>query len=148
MSEVLIMHQNLYKFDFNKFVITNIGMRWSRLLGFNKKCRHDSVPIDADYYYCPDCGELVENQWYLVRCASCGLKEVATIKNGEVLPAEHFCHNCGSKGYIVERIEKIDCININYAVLIKQVVKNETDEYTQSWVDAMQTLNLQPKLLK
>ncbi len=123
-------------------------MRWSSLLNFNKKCTHANVPIDADYYYCPDCGELIENQWYLVRCASCGLKEVATVRNGEIVPASNFCHNCGSKGYIVERIEKIDCININYAVLIRQAVKNETNDYTQSWVDSMQTSNLQPKLLR
>lgn len=123
-------------------------MQWSRIFGFGKKCTHDNVPIDADYYYCPDCGELVENQWYLVRCASCGLKEVATIKNGEIIPANSFCHNCGAKGYTVERIEKIDCININYAVLVKQVIKNETEDYVQSWVDTMQTLNLQSKLLK
>lgn len=123
-------------------------MRWSNILGFNKKCTHDNVPIDQDYYYCPDCGELIENQWYLVRCASCGLKEAATIRNGEIVPLNHFCHNCGSKSYTVERIEKIDCININYAVLVKTVVNNEINEYTQSWVDAIQTSNLSQKLLK
>ena len=148
MSEVHIMHLNLYKIDFKKNIITNACMRWSKLFGIEKKCSHEHVPIDADFYYCPDCGELIENQWFLVRCASCGLKEIATIKNGEVVPANQFCHNCGAKGYIVERIEKIDCININYAVLIKQAVKNETDSYTQSWVDFTQTSNSQPKLLQ
>lgn len=122
-------------------------MRWSNILGFNKKCTHDNVPIDQDYYYCPDCGELIENQWYLVRCTSCGLKEPATIRNGEIVPLNHFCHNCGGKSYTVERI-KIDCININYAVLVKTVVNNEINEYTQSWVDAIQTSNLSQKLLK
>ena len=47
----------------------------------NKKCSHPKVPVDAEIYYCPDCGELVENQWYIVRCSSCGMKEKATIKN-------------------------------------------------------------------
>ena len=123
-------------------------MRWSQILGFTKECEHPKVPLDAEYYYCPDCGELIENQWYLVRCASCGLKEIATVKNGEVVPLNNFCHNCGGKDYTVERLEKIDCININYAVLIKAVVKNEVDEYSQSWVDAIQTSNYIPKLLK
>ncbi len=123
-------------------------MRWSQILGFSKECFHEKVPIDVDYYYCPDCGELVENQWYLVRCEACGLKIPATIKNGEIVPAEKFCHNCGSYGYRVERLEKIDCININYAVLLKAVVKNEIDEYSQSWVDAIQTSFGTPKLLR
>ena len=123
-------------------------MRWSQILGLSKECSHDKVPLDAEYYYCPDCGELIENQWYLVRCASCGLKEIATVKNGEVVPLDNFCHNCGGREYTVERLEKIDCININYAVLVKAVVKNETEEYSQSWVDAIQTSGYIPKLLQ
>lgn len=123
-------------------------MTWSDLFKIKHKCTHDRVPIDADIYYCPDCGELVENQWYIVRCKSCGLKEPATIRNGEIVPIENFCHNCGNKGYIIERIEKIDCININYAVLVREVVKNEINEYTQSWVDAMQTTCGTQKLLQ
>lgn len=123
-------------------------MRWSQILGFTKECCHEHVPIEQDYYYCPDCGELIENQWYLVRCVSCGLKEIATVKNGKVVPLNDFCKNCGSSGYTVERLEKIDCININYAVLVRAVVKNETQEYSQSWVEAIQTSFDKPKLLK
>lgn len=123
-------------------------MIWSQIFNFTKKCTHDKVPIEQDYYYCPDCGELIENQWYLVRCASCGLKEVATVINGEIVPVESFCHNCGSKGYTVERLEKIDCININYAVLKREIIRNDFNEYSQSWAETNQTLNEQPKLLQ
>lgn len=123
-------------------------MRWSQILGFTKECAHEHVPIEQDYYYCPDCGELIENQWYLVRCASCGLKEIATVRNGKVVPLNDFCKNCGSQGYTVEKLEKIDCININYAVLVRAVVKNETQEYSQSWVEAIQTSFDKPKLLR
>lgn len=91
---------------------------------------------------------MVENQWYLVRCACCGMKEVATVRNGEVVPLENFCHNCGSKGYVVERLEKLDCININYAILVREIVKNEINEYTQSWLDVSQTYNGKLKLLQ
>lgn len=123
-------------------------MRWSQIFGFSKECSHEKVPLDVEYSYCPDCGELIENQWYLVRCASCGLKEIAVVKNGEIMPLENFCHNCGSKDYTVERLEKIDCININYAVLVKAIAKNYVDEYSQSWVDAIQTSCCIPKLLR
>lgn len=122
-------------------------MQWSEFFGLTKKCKHQHVPIEQDVCYCPDCGELVENQWYLVRCACCGVKLVATVRNDEVVPLDNFCHNCGGKGYTVERLDKIDCININYAILIKEVVKNEIPEYTQSWLDFNQTYNGKPKLL-
>ena len=123
-------------------------MRWSQILGFTKECTHDNVPIEQDFFYCPDCGELIENQWYLVRCASCGLKEIATVKNGKVVPLHNFCHNCGCQDYTIERLEKIDCININYAVLVRAIVRDETQEYSQSWVEAIQTSYDKPKLLK
>ena len=123
-------------------------MKWSQILGFSKECKHNKVPVDVEYYYCPDCGELIENQWYLVRCASCGLKEIATVKNGEIVPVDNFCHNCGSREYNIERLPKIDCININYAVHIKAIVKNEFDEYSQSWIDSTRTSGYIPKLLR
>ncbi|MDY6310180.1 MAG: hypothetical protein SPL73_04165 [Cyanobacteriota bacterium] len=123
-------------------------MKWSKILGFHKECTHDKVSPDKDYSYCPDCGALIENQWFLVRCKSCGLKQVATIKDGEIIPVDKFCRNCGGKDYTVERLEKIDCININYAVLLKAIVKTEAEEYYQSWADVIQTSNLTQKLLR
>lgn len=121
-------------------------MIWSEIFNFNKKCTHDKVPLDCEFAYCPDCGELIENHWYITRCGCCGVKLRTTLKNGEVVPEEDFCHNCGSKSYTVEEIEKIDCININYAIVVKKVVPNDIRQYTQSWQDAMQTLNYIPKL--
>lgn len=121
-------------------------MQWSELFNFNKKCQHNQVPLDTDIGYCPDCGELIENHWYITRCGCCGVKERATIRNGEVVPDADFCPNCGSKSYKVEEIEKIDCININYAIVVREIVKNEISDYTQSWIDAMQTSSYIPKL--
>ena len=121
-------------------------MQWSDLFNFNRKCQHSKVPMDEDIGYCPDCGELIENHWFITRCACCGVKQRATIRNGEVVPEEGFCHNCGGKTYLVEKIDKIDCININYAVLVREILKNEIDEYTQSWTEAMQTSGYIPKL--
>ena len=113
----------------------------------NMKCSHSLVKADVDFAYCPDCGELIENQWYLVRCACCGVKLRGMIKNGEVVPEKHFCHNCGARDFVVERIDKINFIDINYAVLVKAVVPNHEYNYTQSWVDA-KTSCCKPKLLK
>ena len=51
----------------------------------NRICTHDRVKPDCEFSYCPDCGELVENKWFITRCACCGVKLKATIKSGEVV---------------------------------------------------------------
>lgn len=113
----------------------------------NRTCTHSKVRPDVDFAYCPDCGELIENQWYLVRCACCGIKLPAIIKNGEIVPEKHFCHNCGGREYTVERIDKINFIDISYAVLVKAVVENNNTNFTQSWVSS-ETQDCRPKLLQ
>lgn len=113
----------------------------------NKVCTHSQVRPDVDFAYCPDCGELIENQWYLIRCACCGVKLAGVIKNGQIVPEKRFCHNCGTKDYVIERIDKINFIDISYAVLVKAVVENSHYSSTQSWVD-FKTQNCKPRLLQ
>lgn len=120
------------------------------LLDFFKKqkvCTHNHVRPEVDFSYCPDCGELIENQWYLVRCACCGVKLRGVFKNGSIVPEKHFCHNCGTGEFVVERIDKINFIDISYAVLIKAVVSNNDYHNTQSWVD-FKTSNYKQQLLQ
>ena len=113
---------------------------------FNKSCNHTHVSPEVDFAYCPDCGELIENQWYLVRCACCGIKLKGMVRNGKIVPEKHFCYNCGTREYVVETVNKINFVDISYAVLIKSVVQNEDIDITQSWVD-FKTPNYRPKLL-
>lgn len=107
----------------------------------NRVCHHDKVTPEVDFTYCPDCGELIENQWFIMRCACCGVKVKAMIKNGEIVAEEKFCHNCGSSIYTIDKIDKINFIDVNYAVLVKKVVTHERPDITQSWVDSTQKAN-------
>ena len=111
------------------------------------KCNHDHIPIDVPFVYCPDCGELIENEWFITRCACCGIKQKAILKNGEIYPADNFCRNCGGNEYIVEKLEKINFIDINYAVLVKTVVHEEPvmEDVTQCWEEKSTNI---PKLLQ
>ena len=104
-----------------------------------KQCKHAKVSPQEDIAYCPDCGKLIENRWYITRCSCCGIKVKAVLKNGEVTAEEKFCHNCGGKEFEAELVQKINCIDINYAVLVKTVIQPQVDEWTQSWT------NIQPK---
>ena len=112
----------------------------------NSKCTHSHVKPEVDFAYCPDCGELIENQWYLVRCACCNVKLKGIVKNGEIVPEQHFCHNCGTHDYIIERIDKINFIDINYAVLVKAIVETNPYSSYQSWVNP-QEVYVRPKLI-
>ena len=115
---------------------------------FKKECKHEKFSADKDIGYCPDCGELIENRWYLLRCACCGVKHKAVVKNGKIVPVEKFCPNCGSREFTAERIDKINFIDINYAVLVKTVITKELEPFTQSWTDINQTSGYKPRLLQ
>ncbi len=89
-------------------------------LFFQKKCTHEKVTPDVDFAYCPDCGKLVHNEWYITRCSCCGVKTKAFVRHGHVEPQNTFCQNCGSQEYSVEKLKKISFIDINFAVLVRK----------------------------
>ena len=100
------------------------------------ECQHDKVSPVSDGEYCSDCGKYIVNEWYLTRCKCCGVKLQSVKKGSEVVPAENFCHNCGGNDYFVEKLSKIDFINIHYAVLIKKAQDDMVNnEMTQCWQD-------------
>ena len=107
------------------------------MLFFKKKseCTHTRVSTEVDAGYCPDCGKYVENHWYLTRCACCNVKRKTIIKRGKILPHTKFCPNCGAPEYFVERVPSINFIDINFAVLKKEVNEAFTPSRSQIWVD-------------
>ena len=100
-------------------------MFFTDLFRINKKCVHAKITPDMEMGYCPDCGKLIQNEWYITRCASCGVKMKAMVKNGQIVPQNHYCGNCGGDNYKVEKLDKINFIDINFAVLIKKEVEEE-----------------------
>lgn len=115
---------------------------------FNQhRCTHDKINPDLDMEYCPDCGELIENQWFVTRCSCCGVKQISTIKNGKIVPVEKFCHNCGSAEFAVEKLPQITFVDVNYAVVMKKVFcAKDNVRFIQSWAEAKQESE-QQKLL-
>ena len=117
----------------------------TNLFGFKKVCSHDKITPDMECGYCPDCGKFIQNEWYITRCACCGVKMKANVRNGEVIPQYHYCTNCGSKEYTVEKLSSINFIDINFAVLIKKEIEEPLRaNSTQCW---QEKTSLQPKLL-
>ena len=86
---------------------------------------HEKITPNVEQGYCPDCGKLIQNEWYITRCSCCGVKMKAMIKNGQIVPQEHYCSNCGEEKFSVEKLEKINFIDIKFAVLVKQEVSEK-----------------------
>ena len=116
----------------------------TNLFKLKKTCSHDKITPDMEFGYCPDCGKLIKNDWYITRCACCGVKMRACAKNGEIFPQNHYCTNCGSKEYTVEKLSKINFIDINFAVLQKNIVEEcQSPDTIQCWAEKT---GVQPKL--
>ena len=96
------------------------------LFKFTHTCRHEHVTPDRECAYCPDCGKLIKNEWYITRCACCGVKLKAM--------------------FIVEKLDQINFIDINFAALLKRIVEAEANicTTTRCW---QEKTPVQPKLL-
>ena len=120
-------------------------MFFTNLFRLNRTCNHDKITPDMESGYCPDCGKFVINEWYITRCSCCGVKLKTNARNGEIFPQERFCTNCGGQEFQVEKLKKINFIDINFAVLQKKVeVEDLKINSTQCW---QERTNAQPKLL-
>ena len=120
-------------------------MFFTDLFKLNRTCNHEKVLPNLESAYCPDCGKLIKNEWYISRCACCGVKLKTNMRNGEVFPQHKFCSNCGSSEYQIEKLDSINFIDINFAVLKKSVLDDELKvNTTQCW---QEKTNVQPKLL-
>jgi len=98
-------------------------------------CSHEKISPNMKAGYCPDCGEYVENHWYISRCECCGIKQKTSVKNKKIFTDAKFCKNCGSNSFIVETLDCIDIVNINYAVVQKHVRETKKQNIIQAWID-------------
>lgn len=113
---------------------------------FKKTCRHEHFLASAKSGYCPDCGEYVQNRWFITKCPVCGKRHKTILQKGKPVPAERFCTNCGCHEFKIEKIEMPDIVTINYAVYITESVKQKQPT-TNVWVenkDKIKFLTLMP----
>lgn len=122
-------------------------MKFYDIFKLNRECLHDKIAPNIDSAYCPDCGKLIKNEWYITRCACCGIKLKAKSKNNKICTQNNYCTNCGSKDYTIEKLEEVNFINVNFAVLVKKVIDVEYNDkiISQCW---QEKTNEQPKLLR
>ena len=121
------------------------------LLDFLKQkceCSHKHVSPAVDEAYCPDCGALVRNKWYIVRCSCCNIKRVSHLELDKIVPDSKFCHNCGSENYCIQEIDNINFTDINYAILRKETVEQNINTTSQVWIENEEKFLTEKKLIE
>ena len=101
------------------------------------KCSHKNALLHSNEGYCPDCGQYLVKNFYIIRCSRCDIKREAKISWGEVVPNSKFCSNCGCSEYYIEQLDKVSFIDVKYAVYLKEIAneyKNLHPE-AQIWVE-------------
>lgn len=111
----------------------------------NQECYHQNITPDMTAGYCAECGEYIENKWFITRCNCCGVKQQTMVIKGEIKPETKFCKNCGNKSFIVEKLGKINVIDVNYAVVVKQIVDTRKQNFFQTWVEKEVPIGLIPQ---
>lgn len=108
-----------------------------KLLKNKFKCSHKNALTNTQEGYCPDCGEYLEKNYYIIRCKSCDIKREAKLHFGEIIPKDRYCSNCGGCDYYIEKLDKINFIDASYAIYLKEAVNSYKTHHfdTQVWVD-------------
>ena len=104
---------------------------------FNE-CKHEKVSYFVKGSYCPDCGEYVENKYYIVRCSCCGIKRLGVIKGNKIIPEYGYCHNCGNEKYYVEELKAPNFFDLDYMIIKKEgkhIPHCNVRRTTQVWVE-------------
>lgn len=110
------------------------------------ECKHLNVSIDADEAYCPDCGALIKNKWFLVRCNSCNIKRTAHFEYGDIKPDTKFCPNCGGTDFYIQELDKINFTDLHYAIFKKIIIPQEKHCTRQIWIEKEDCLSENKKL--
>ena len=128
-------------------VLTELSRIFFPAISFS--CSHDKIRPDVEQAYCADCGKLIKNEWFITRCACCGVKMKAMIKNGQIVPQDHYCSNCGGEEFAVEKVEKINFIDINFAALVRTETEEEIiGSTTRCWQERTHELPKLPVLYR
>jgi len=101
------------------------------------KCRHDKVLPGSIETFCPDCGKEIIIYWYITRCGCCYTKRLAVLSADNVIPVYKYCTKCGSSQFFVEKKEKLNFYDIDYAILIREEIgkRSDFDFKTQIWIE-------------
>ena len=70
--------------------LTNTLLKFMRIFlpSMSTKCNHDKIRPDVEQGYCPDCGKLIKNEWFVTRCSCCGDKNIRSEEHTSELQSQ------------------------------------------------------------
>ncbi len=102
----------------------NIFLYFLSILNNGNKCRHTNALLNSNEGYCPDCGVYLKKYYYVLRCKCCAHKREATraafCNVKEIIPVSKYCPVCGGEEFYIEKYEKLNFVDINYAIEVKE----------------------------
>ena len=101
------------------------------------KCNHKNALLHTDNGYCPDCGQYLIKNYYLIRCSRCDIKREAKLAWGEIITTQKFCSNCGEQNFYIEKLDKVSFIDAKYAIYLKEIASEIQTLHPESqiWVE-------------
>ncbi len=111
------------------------------------KCRHANALLNSNEGYCPDCGVYLKKYYYVLRCSCCAHKREASRASfgtrDEVVPASKYCPVCGGAEFYIEKYEKLNITDINFAIEVKEEydISNSGlygESSTKVWVETVE----------
>ena len=108
-----------------------------KFINSKQNCSHKNALLNSDYGYCPDCGQFLVKNYYIIRCSCCDIKREAKLSWGEIVPVERFCSNCGSKEYYIEKLDSLNLIDAQFAIYVKEIASEFQTLHpeAQIWVE-------------
>lgn len=85
----------------------------SRLNG----CFHYAAQPVVGKTYCPDCGQGIVYEWWLLRCSGCSHYRKARWVLGKLYLLQRFCVDCGHQGYLLERYTEPPIYHLDFVLL-------------------------------
>lgn len=108
-----------------------------KFINNHTKCHHKNALLYQNEGYCPDCGQYLVKNYYIIRCARCDVKRQAKLFWGEIVPSDKFCTNCGAKDYYIEKLDALSFVDARYAIYLKEIASDMAQLHpnAQIWVD-------------
>ncbi len=100
------------------------------------KCSHKNALLHSNDGYCPDCGKYIKKAYFVVRCKRCDIKRLSKKSFDKIVPIEKYCANCGSNEYVIEKYDRLNLVDINYAIEVKETIEEfEPQNDLEIWID-------------
>ena len=86
------------------------------------QCQHKRAQAVVGKTYCPDCGQGVVYEWWLLRCTGCQRYRKASWVVGMPWLEQYFCIECGHHACRIERYTEPPLYHLDHVLIYSKTV--------------------------